>query len=64
MKEILASYARSLLATALTAVFVVGKVPFLFTEQDWLGVANAIWISGIPVLIRLLNPKDTLGSGE
>jgi hypothetical protein len=61
MKAILASYGRTLLATSLTAVFAVGKVPFAFTAQDWMNVANAIWISSIPVLIRIINPKDTLG---
>lgn len=62
MKQIWLSYARTLLATSLTAVFAVGKLPFTFTSQDWLNVANAIWISSIPVIIRILNPNDTLGS--
>jgi hypothetical protein len=61
MNQILASYLRSLLATSLTAVFAIGKLPFLFTAQDWLTVANTVWISFIPVLIRLLNKNDTLG---
>jgi hypothetical protein len=58
MNPILASYLRSLLATSLTAIFAVGKLPVLFTTQDWLIVANAVWISFIPVIIRALNPKD------
>jgi hypothetical protein len=58
MNPILASYLRSLLATSLTAIFAVGKLPVLFTAQDWLIVANAVWISFIPVIIRSLNPKD------
>jgi len=61
MNQILASYLRSLLATSLTAVFAIGKLPFLFTAEDWLTVANTVWISFIPVLIRLLNKNDTLG---
>ena len=61
MKAIFASYGRTLLATSLTAVFAVGKLPFTFTQHDWLNVANAIWISSIPVLIRIINPKDPLG---
>ncbi len=64
MNPVIASYLRSLLATSLTAVFAIGKLPFLFDAQDWLVVANTIWISAIPVLIRLINPKDTLGSSE
>jgi hypothetical protein len=39
-------------------------LPLFFTEQDWVTVSNAIWISIIPVAIRILNPKDTLGSSE
>lgn len=58
MNPILASYLRSLLATSITAVFAVGKLPFLFTQADWLIVGNAVWISFIPVIIRALNPKD------
>ena len=64
MNPVIASYLRSLLATSLTAVFAIGKLPFLFDAQDWLVVANTIWISAIPVLIRLINPKDTLGSSD
>jgi hypothetical protein len=61
MNAILASYLRSLLATTITAIFAVGKLPLFFTSEDWLIVANTVWISFIPVLLRLLNPKDTLG---
>jgi hypothetical protein len=58
-KAMLASYGRALLATALTAVFAVGKLPWEFTQPEWLAVANAIWVAVIPVLIRWLNPNDT-----
>ena len=58
MNKVVASYLRSLLATTVTAVFAVGKLPTLFTAEDWLIVANAVWISFIPVIIRALNPKD------
>jgi hypothetical protein len=64
MNPILSSYLRSLLATSLTAVFAIGKLPFLFTAADWLVVANTVWISAIPVLIRIINPKDTLGTSN
>jgi hypothetical protein len=62
MKAIIASYLRSLLATSLTAIFAIGKLPILFDKSDWLIVANTVWISFIPVIIRVLNPKDTLGN--
>ena len=55
---ILASYGRSLLATALGAVFAIGKLPTEFTQGDWYAVANAIWIAVIPVVIRALNSND------
>ena len=55
---IFASYGRALLATSLTAIFAVGKLPFEFTAADWNLVLNAVWIAVIPVLIRALNPGD------
>jgi hypothetical protein len=58
MKPIVASYLRALLATTITAIFAVGKLPLLFTQADWLIVSNAVWVSFIPVIIRALNPKD------
>lgn len=62
-KALLASYGRSLLATIVTAIFVVaqsgGKLPFEFSAQDWYAVANAVWIAVVPVAIRYLNPNDT-----
>lgn len=57
-QALLASYARSFLATCLGAVFAIGKLPFDFTVSDWRSVANAIWIAIIPVAIRYLNPQD------
>ena len=58
MKAALISYARALLATVLTAIFTVGKLPTDFSSQDWYGVANAVWIAVIPVVIRALDPND------
>lgn len=58
-KAMLASYGRSLLATALTALLALGKSPIDFTVADWKTALNAVWIAFIPVLIRALNPNDT-----
>lgn len=55
---LLASYARHLGATILVAIFATGKLPTDFTAGDWATVANAVWVSVIPVVIRWLNPKD------
>lgn len=57
-KAMWASYGRTLLATVLASIFAVGKLPFSFTSQDWIAVANAVWIAVIPVAIRFLNPND------
>lgn len=57
-KAMLASYARAFTATALTAVFAIGKLPWEFTSTDWRNAAAAIWVAVIPVLIRALNPND------
>jgi hypothetical protein len=64
MKDIALSYLRSLLATTLTAIFAIGKLPTSFDSSDWVIVANTVWISFVPVIIRLLNPKDTLGHSQ
>jgi hypothetical protein len=64
MKDIALSYLRSLLATTLTAIFAIGKLPTSFDSGDWTIVANTVWISFIPVIIRVLNPKDTLGTSQ
>jgi len=59
MKLFFESYFRALLATLLTAVVAVGKLPFEFSSLDWLVVANAVWVAALPPLIRFLNPNDT-----
>lgn len=58
MNPIIKSYLRALAATALTAMLALGKTPFQFTTADWLLVANTIWVSFIPVVIRALDPND------
>ena len=62
-KALILSYGRALLATIITAIFAVsqavGKLPFEFSAQDWYSIANAVWVSVIPVAIRYLNPNDT-----
>lgn len=55
-----ASYARSFLAVAITAIVSIGKSPIDFSASDWKHAANALWIATIPVIMRAVNPKDTL----
>ncbi len=54
-KAILASYARSVLGA--------GVATFAAT-QDWKLTLNALWAAALPVLMRYLNPKDTLGMSD
>jgi hypothetical protein len=54
-KTILASYARSVLGA--------GVATFAAT-QDWKLTLNALWAAALPVIMRYLNPKDTLGMTE
>lgn len=58
MNPVLKSYLRALLATALTAMLALGKTPLQFTPDDWMLVANTVWLSFIPVVIRALDPND------
>ena len=60
-KSALGTYARSLLACFITAIVAVsGDTPiFSLTHNDWLRIANSVWVSAVPVLLRALNPNDT-----
>lgn len=59
MLPVIKSYLRALLATTLTAMLAIGKIPTEFSNTDWLTVASAVWVAFIPVIIRALDPKDT-----
>ena len=61
LNALLKSYARHLVGTVLTAIIVVGhnRVPVDFTAQDWLEVANAVWVSLVPVIIKWADPSST-----
>jgi hypothetical protein len=37
----------------------VGKTPLEFNAADWHLIANGLWASGVPVIMRALNPKDS-----
>lgn len=63
MKAMIESYLRNLLGQVIGAVSIVmvstgvGS-PFEFGLGEWLLVANAIWASAVPTLIRWANTKD------
>ncbi len=62
-KAALESYLRNLLGQAIGAIVIVGQTsgivsPVEFTLAEWLLVANALWASAIPTLLRWINSKD------
>lgn len=59
----LESYLRNLLGQLIGAIVIVGQTsgivsPVEFTLTEWLLVANALWASAIPTLLRWINKKD------
>lgn len=61
-QAILASYGRSVLGAALTAIAILssqsGVSPIDFGLAEWGQVANALWAALVPVLLRWANKKD------
>jgi hypothetical protein len=53
------TYVRGLLLLLITLMASVGKTPLEFNAADWHLIANGLWASGLPVLMRALNPKDS-----
>ena len=52
------TYIRGLLLLLITLMASVGKTPLEFDAGDWHLILNGLWASGVPVLMRALNPKD------
>jgi hypothetical protein len=62
-KAMIDSYLRNLAGQVIGAIMIVSQTsgiatPLDFTGAEWLLVANAIWASLIPTVIRYLNTKD------
>lgn len=57
-KRALGTYARALVACVIASVVAVGVSPLDFTKADLVKIANAVWVSFLPVILRALNPKD------
>jgi len=51
------TYFRALLVLVITLMATIGKSPWDFSA-DWKMVANGVWVSFLPVIMRALNPKD------
>ena len=59
----LESYVRNLLGQVVAGVVVVSSTtgigsPLDFGQSEWLLVANSLWASLIPVVLRWVNKKD------
>ena len=59
----LESYARNLLGQIVAGVVVVSSAtgvgsPLDFGQSEWLLVANSLWASAIPTVLRWVNKKD------
>jgi hypothetical protein len=62
-KAVIESYLRNLFGQVVGAVMIVMQTsgiasPVEFGTSEWLLVANALWASLIPVIIRWVNKKD------
>jgi hypothetical protein len=62
-KAMIESYLRNLLGSVLGAITIVmGSTgiasPLEFGGAEWLLVANALWASAVPTLLRWVNKKD------
>lgn len=61
-KAILESYLRHLGGAVFSAIVGVSTVsglsPVAFGSGEWFGVANALWVAVLPVLVRYFNKKD------
>ena len=62
-KAVIESYLRNLLGQVVGAIMIVMQTsgiasPVDFGTSEWLLVANALWASLIPVILRWVNKKD------
>jgi hypothetical protein len=62
-KAMLESYVRNLLGQIVAGVVVVSSAtgvssPLDFGQSEWLLVANSLWASAIPTVLRWVNKKD------
>jgi len=62
-KAMLESYVRNLLGQVVAGVVVVSSTtgigsPLDFGQNEWLLVANSLWASAIPMILRWVNKKD------
>jgi hypothetical protein len=52
------TYVRALLTILLTLMATIGGSPLDFTSADWQMLANGLWASLLPVIMRALSTSD------
>jgi hypothetical protein len=58
IKAACGTYIRALLTVLLTLMATIGGSPLDFTSADWRMVANGLWASLLPVIMRALSTND------
>ena len=58
IKAALGTYIRALLTILLTLMATIGGSPLDFTSADWRMLANGLWASLLPVIMRAISTND------
>lgn len=58
--KILETWFKWLIGMTVGAIVGIGKSPLDLTADDWINIANVIWVALAPVLVRWANPRDPL----
>jgi hypothetical protein len=58
MKKVVETWGKYFGYTLFVSMATLGKSPFDYSAADWKGLANAVWLALLPVVIKALNPKD------
>ena len=58
IKAACGTYIRALLTILLTLMATIGGSPLDFTSADWRMLANGLWASLLPVIMRALSTAD------
>jgi hypothetical protein len=58
IKAACGTYLRALLTILLTLMATIGGSPLDFTSADWRMLANGLWASLLPVIMRAISTND------
>lgn len=56
--KVLEVWAKWFVGNLVTAIVVIGKLPFDLTSSDWKKVANSIWLALVPVIMKWWREED------